>query len=97
MYAYQTYNIKELEIKELDIPIYLSTNSFIKPKINQQFSNLYLFSEEKNIIDNEQQYIIVVYCSGDENCLYTLCFSNSEFDSVRFFKSVSVRTISLLI
>ena len=74
LYGFYSYNINSLNIQEKDIPLYLSKSLFFLPIVINKVSSLEVSLQFPNDIQNEEQYIIIVYCPLDIKCDYSIFF-----------------------
>ena len=82
IYGYSSDNVENIIIKETDIPKYIAQTLFFQPSILENFAKFDVSLPYYNLLENNEQYLILVYCPLEVNCSYSLFFldnSNKPF------------------
>ena len=77
IYGYYCDDVQNFNIKEAEIPQYISFSLLLLPTIIESYSNLLLHLLFQNDIGKQNQYIIIVYCPNDVPCEYSILFEGA--------------------
>ena len=78
-FGYSASDVEELEIKESQIPKYLTSSLFSQPSTIESYS-FFTRSISSNKLTNKNQYVIIIYCPLDTECSYSLLFIKKSFN-----------------
>ena len=79
-FGYSASDVEELEIKESQIPKYLTSSLFSQPSTIESYSFFTPSLSSSNKLTNKKQYVIIIYCPLDVECSYSLLFVKNTFN-----------------
>ena len=87
MYGYYTKDIETFTINENDLSSYVSFGLFDLPVIVESFSYLPLKIFYANNFISKNQYIIIVYCSSDQECNFSILYDNDDSKEINLIEN----------
>ena len=79
-FGYSASDVEKLEIKESQIPKYLTSSLFSQPSTIESYSFFTPSLSSSNKLTNKKQYVIIIYCPLDVECSYSLLFVKNTFN-----------------